>query len=89
MTGPASIGGRVVLPLPPAPAPGPMEARLREQRDSGRKLLVPYLTGGLGPWTELIRAMADAGADAIEAHQLRSQVCGTVKASNKCLDVLF
>ena len=66
MTGPASIGGRVVLPLPPAPAPGPMEARLREQRDSGRKLLVPYLTGGLGPWTELIRAMADAGADAIE-----------------------
>ncbi len=56
----------VGTPLPPAPAPGPMEVRLRAARDGGRKLLVPYLTGGLGPWTELIRAMADAGADAIE-----------------------
>jgi tryptophan synthase alpha chain len=56
----------VGTPLPPAPAPGPLEIRLRAQRDGGRKLLVPYLTGGLGPWTELIRAMADAGADAIE-----------------------
>jgi len=52
--------------LPAAPAPGPMEARFRDLRASGRKLLVPYLTGGLGPWTEHIRAMADAGADAIE-----------------------
>jgi tryptophan synthase alpha chain len=43
-----------------------MEAGLRSLRDGGRKLLVPYLTGGLGPWTEHIRAMADAGADAIE-----------------------
>jgi tryptophan synthase alpha chain len=43
-----------------------MEARLRALRDSGRKLLVPYLTGGLGPWTDHLRAMADAGADAIE-----------------------
>ncbi len=56
----------VGTPLPPAPAPGPMEARLRAVRDSGRKLLVPYLTGGLGPWTDHLRAMADAGADAIE-----------------------
>lgn len=46
--------------------PGPMEARLRELRDGGRKLLVPYLTGGLGPWTDLVRAAADAGADAVE-----------------------
>ncbi len=45
---------------------GPMEAGFRALRDGGRKLLVPYLTGGLGPWTEHIRAMADAGADAIE-----------------------
>lgn len=44
----------------------PMEANLRAARESGRKLLVPYLTGGLGPWTEHLRAMADAGADAIE-----------------------
>lgn len=52
--------------LPAPPAPGPMEALLRRRRDEGRKLLVPYLTGGLGPWTELIRAVADAGADAVE-----------------------
>lgn len=45
---------------------GRMERRLRAARDDGRKLLVPYLTGGLGPWTELIRAVADAGADAVE-----------------------
>ena len=46
--------------------PASMEAILRAARASGRKLLVPYLTGGLGPWTEHLRAMADAGADAIE-----------------------
>lgn len=46
--------------------PGPMERRLREARDGGRKLLVPYLTGGLGPWTDFVRAAADAGADAVE-----------------------
>jgi tryptophan synthase alpha chain len=51
---------------PPTPTAGPMEARLRAARDGGRKLLVPYLTGGLGAWTEHLRAMADAGADAIE-----------------------
>ena len=45
---------------------GPMEATFRALRDGGRKLLVPYLTGGLGPWTDHLRAMADAGADAIE-----------------------
>ena len=54
------------LPLPAPPAPGPMEARLCAARDAGRKLLVPYLTGGLGPWTDLVAAVADAGADAIE-----------------------
>ena len=33
----------------------------------GRKLLVPYVTGGLGEdWPEVVRAYADAGADAIE-----------------------
>ncbi|MFN8018362.1 MAG: tryptophan synthase subunit alpha [Acidimicrobiales bacterium] len=52
--------------LPPAPTPGPLEAELRAKRDQGRKLLVPYLTGGLGDWTEHLRALADAGADAIE-----------------------
>lgn len=52
--------------LPDPPAAGPMEQRLRTVRDGGRKLLIPYLTGGLGPWTELVRAVADAGADAVE-----------------------
>ena len=43
-----------------------MEANLRAARASGRKLLVPYLTGGLGDWTDIVRAVADAGADAVE-----------------------
>jgi tryptophan synthase alpha chain len=46
---------------------GPLETHLRERRDAGRKLLVPYVTGGLGEdWPEVVRAYADAGADAIE-----------------------
>jgi tryptophan synthase alpha chain len=46
---------------------GALEAHLRERRDSGRKLLVPYVTGGLtDDWLDVLRAMADAGADAIE-----------------------
>jgi tryptophan synthase alpha chain len=44
-----------------------LEAHLRKARDGGRKLLVPYVTGGLGDdWTEVVRAFAAAGADAIE-----------------------
>jgi tryptophan synthase alpha chain len=44
-----------------------LEDHLRTQRDAGRKLLVPYVTGGLGDdWPEVVRAMAAAGADAIE-----------------------
>jgi tryptophan synthase alpha chain len=47
--------------------PGPLEAHLRERRAAGRKLLVPYVTGGLGDdWPEVVRAFAAAGADAIE-----------------------
>ena len=46
---------------------GPLEARLRARRDDGAKLLVPYVTGGLGAdWTTVVQAVADAGADAIE-----------------------
>ena len=45
----------------------PLEATLRARRDAGRKLLVPYVTGGLGAdWLDVVRAYADAGADAIE-----------------------
>jgi tryptophan synthase alpha chain len=46
----------------------PVEASLRSARDGrGRKLLVPYVTGGLGAeWLDVVRAYAAAGADAIE-----------------------
>ena len=44
-----------------------LEAHLRAQRDTGRKLLVPYVTGGLGrEWCDVVRAVVDAGADAVE-----------------------
>ena len=46
---------------------GRLEQTLRAARDRGRKLLVPYLTGGLtDDWTDILRAVAAAGADAIE-----------------------
>jgi tryptophan synthase alpha chain len=46
---------------------GPLESTLRRNRDAGRKLLVPYITGGLSAdWCEVLRAIADAGADAVE-----------------------
>ncbi len=47
-------------------APGAMEASLRAQRATGRKLLVPYVTGGVKGWTDAIRAAVASGADAIE-----------------------
>jgi tryptophan synthase alpha chain len=44
-----------------------LESVLRGRRDAGRKLLVPYITGGLGArWTDHLQAMAIAGADAVE-----------------------
>jgi tryptophan synthase alpha chain len=44
-----------------------LEAHLRERRDTGHKLLVPYVTGGLGGgWTEVVEAVVAAGADAVE-----------------------
>jgi tryptophan synthase alpha chain len=48
-------------------ARGALENALRGRRDAGRKLLIPYVTGGLGrDWVEVVRAMGAAGADAIE-----------------------
>ena len=48
-------------------APGSVEAALRARRDAGGKSLVVYVTGGLGDdWTDTLRAVADAGADAVE-----------------------
>ena len=44
-----------------------LESTLRAKRDAGKKLLVPYVTGGLGAaWLDVVRAVALAGADAIE-----------------------
>jgi tryptophan synthase alpha chain len=52
---------------PAGAEPGVLETALRSARADGRKLLVPYLTGGLGTdWVETVRAVAEAGADAIE-----------------------
>jgi tryptophan synthase alpha chain len=45
---------------------GALESRLRAARGAGRKLLVPYVTGGLADWERIVEAVADAGADAIE-----------------------
>jgi tryptophan synthase alpha chain len=50
-----------------SPTGGTIESTLRGARDRGRKLLVPYVTGGLGSdWCDTVRAVAAAGADAIE-----------------------
>jgi tryptophan synthase alpha chain len=44
-----------------------LEPHLRARRDAGRKLLVPYVTGGLGQgWLDVVRAVVAAGADAVE-----------------------
>ena len=44
-----------------------LEPRLRELRESGRKLLVPYVTGGVrADWLDIARAMVEGGADALE-----------------------
>ena len=43
-----------------------LETRLRAVRSSGRKILVPYLTGGLPGWEDGVRAAAANGADVIE-----------------------
>ncbi|HNJ98573.1 MAG TPA: tryptophan synthase subunit alpha, partial [Ilumatobacteraceae bacterium] len=45
---------------------GEMESQFRAKRAAGRKLLVPYITGGLQGWQQALRAAVAAGADAIE-----------------------
>jgi tryptophan synthase alpha chain len=47
-------------------AVGPLESRFRAAREAGRKLLVPYVTGGFPGWERAVEACAAAGADAIE-----------------------
>jgi tryptophan synthase alpha chain len=44
-----------------------LETHLRSRRSLGKSLLIPYVTGGLGePWLQIVRAVAAAGADAVE-----------------------
>lgn len=45
---------------------GPLERALLARRSAGGKALVPYVTGGLGEWSLVVEAVADAGADAVE-----------------------
>jgi tryptophan synthase alpha chain len=45
---------------------GHMEERFRTARAEGRKLLVPYITGGYPGWEDAVRAAAANGADGIE-----------------------
>ncbi len=47
---------------------GTLEAALLAKRAEGRKLLLPYVTGGypVGDWPRLIEGFASVGADAIE-----------------------
>ena len=40
--------------------------RFPAAKAAGRKLLVPYITGGYPGWTDCVRAAAANGADAIE-----------------------
>lgn len=46
--------------------PDRLETVLRDARAAGRKLLVPYVTGGFLGWERIVEAVAAAGADAIE-----------------------
>ncbi len=44
-----------------------LEKELRARRDAGRKLLIPYLMGGMTEdWGESLAAIVAAGADAVE-----------------------
>jgi tryptophan synthase alpha chain len=44
-----------------------LESHLRARREAGARLLVPYVTGGVGDdWVDVVRAVVDAGADAVE-----------------------
>ena len=45
---------------------GRLEDEFRAKRADGRKLLVPYITGGYPGWQAAIRACAANGADAVE-----------------------
>jgi tryptophan synthase alpha chain len=44
-----------------------LETQLRVKKERGRKLLIPYLMGGMtDDWTQVLAAIVGAGADAVE-----------------------
>lgn len=45
---------------------GVLEVTLTGIKNTGRKLLVPYVTGGLGDWVATVHAVIEAGANAVE-----------------------
>lgn len=45
---------------------GVLERALTDKKSSGRKLLVPYICGGMGDWVQSVHAIIAAGADAVE-----------------------
>ncbi len=62
-----STATAVTSPATPADFMGRIETEFRAKRAGGKKLLVPFITGGVtADWTELVRAAAAAGADLIE-----------------------
>ncbi len=57
----------IVTTATPIDFVGRIETEFRIKRAAGKKLLVPFITGGVSDdWTELVRAAASAGADCIE-----------------------
>ncbi|MDA8380669.1 MAG: tryptophan synthase subunit alpha [Actinomycetota bacterium] len=51
----------------PVAGAGALEERLRAHRATGRKLLIPYVMAGTSDdWTDVVQAVAAAGADAVE-----------------------
>ena len=63
--------------------PGTMEAALRAQRAAGRKLLIPYLMGGMtGDWGQALAAGVAAGATRFFSPALLSDTWATPIASS-------
>lgn len=52
--------------MPEISGGGRLGVELMEKKKRGNKLLIPYVTGGLGNWREVVHAVIDAGADAVE-----------------------
>lgn len=45
---------------------GRLERPLLDKKAAGKKLLVPYICGGMTDWVECVHAIVEAGADAVE-----------------------